>query len=226
MLEPTADLCATLMELPHTAGLVELALIRREMGEVEDESPETYGGPRSSMKLAQARHHHDPWPIIEAIRAPSWEIVEAAAGLGISVKGWVEGSTEVVERARFLFPDHSPLKVGLVVLSAGLVCARTEFEVKAATGRAIPGLSPGSPGSTIDGFWPEGVSAAREHMLSLLRLEALELQLFGAAAAPGRAGSASLNQRLAPVQDEARRAGLRPDGSDDKGLMDDLSGDI
>lgn len=126
MLEPTADLCATLMELPHTAGLVELALIRREMGEVEDESPETYGG----------------------------------------------------------------------------------------------------PGSTIDGFWPEEVSAAREHMLSLLRLEALELQLFGAAAAPGRAGSASLKQRLAPVQDEARRAGLRPDGSDDKGLMDDLSGDI
>ena len=33
MLEPTADLCATLMELPHTAGLVELALIRREMAQ-------------------------------------------------------------------------------------------------------------------------------------------------------------------------------------------------
>ncbi|WP_295049514.1 hypothetical protein [uncultured Paracoccus sp.] len=226
MLEPTADLCATLMELPHTAGLVELALIRRELGEVDDESPETYSGPRSSMKLAQARHHHDPWPIIEAIRAPSWEIVEAAAGLGISVKGWVEGSTEVVERARFLFPDHSPLKVGLVVLSAGLVCARTEFEVKAVVGRAIPARSPGSPGSTIDGFWPEGASAAREHMLSLLRLEALELQFPGATAGSDRAAQSPLEQRIAPVRDEARRAGLHPDGSDDKGLMDDLSGDI
>ncbi len=69
MLEPTADLCATLMELPHTAGLMELALIRRELGQVDDESPETYSGPRSSMKLAQARHHHDPWPIIEARRS-------------------------------------------------------------------------------------------------------------------------------------------------------------
>lgn len=226
MLEPTADLCATLMELPHTAGLVELALIRRELGEVDDESPETYSGPRSSMKLAQARHHHDPWPIIEAIRAPSWEIVEAAAGLGISVKGWVEGSTEVVERARFLFPDFSPLKVGLVVLSAGLVCARTEFEVKAVVGRAIPGLSPGSPGSTIDGFWPEGVSAAREHMLSLLRLEALEMQFPAATPGSDSTAQSPLDQRIAPVQDKARRAGLHPDGSDNKRLMDDLSGDI
>lgn len=226
MLEPTADLCETLMDLSHADGLVELALLRRELGEIDDESPETYSSPRSSMKLAQARHHHDPWPIIEAIRAPSWEIVEAAAGLGISVKGWVEGSPKVVERARFLFPDHSPLKVGLVVVSAGLVCARTEFEVKAVVGRASPGLSPNSPGSTIDGFWPEGVSAAREHMLSLLRLEALELQLLGATAGSDRAAQSPLEQRIAPVRDEARRAGLHPDGSDDKGLMDDLSGDI
>lgn len=173
MLEPTADLCEMLMDLSHADGLVELALIRRELDEVDDESPETYSGPCSSMKLAQARHHHDPWPIIEAIRAPSWEIVEAAAGLGISVKGWIEGSTEVVERARFLFPDHNPLKVGLAILSAGLVCARTEFEVKAVVGRANPGLSPNSPGFTIDDFWPERVSAAREHMLSLLRLDEL-----------------------------------------------------
>lgn len=226
MLDPTADLCEMLTDLSRTDGLLELALIRRELDEIDDESPETYSGPRSSMKLAQARHHHDPWPIIEAIRAPSWEIVEAAAGLGISVKGWIEGSSEVLERARFLFPGHSPLKVGLVVLSAGLVCARTEFEVQAVVGRMIPGRSPGSPCSTIDGFWPEGVSAAREHMLSLLRLEALEMQLLGATAGSDSAAPAPLDQRIAPVQDEARRAGLRPDGSDDKGLMDDLSGDI
>lgn len=131
-----------------------------------------------------------------------------------------------MERARFLFPDFSPLKVGLVVLSAGLVCARTEFEVKAVVGRAIPGLSPGSPGSTIDGFWPEGVSAVREHMLSLLRLEALEMQFPGAT--PGSDGDAPapLDQQIAPVRDEARRAGLYPDGTDDKPLMDEPSGDL
>ena len=41
--------------------------VRRELGEVDDKGAETYSGPHSSMKLAQARHHHDPWPIIEAI---------------------------------------------------------------------------------------------------------------------------------------------------------------
>ena len=225
MLEPTADLCETLMDLSHTDGLVELALIRRELGEIDDDHPETYRGPRSSMKPALARHHHDPWPIIEAIRAPSFEIIEAAAGLGINVKGWIEGSTEVVERARFLFPDHSPLKVGLVILSAGLVCARTEFEVKALVGRAIPGLSPSSPGSTIDGSWPAGVSAAREHVLSLLRLEALGMQIWKAAAPDGE-DPGPLAERITPVQARARHAGLRPNGTDDKPLMDDLSGDL
>lgn len=98
--------------------------------------------------------------------------------------------------------------------------------MKAATGRAIPGLSPGSPGSTIDGFWPEGVSAAREHMLSLLRLEALEMQFPAATPGSDSTTQSPLDQRIGPVRDEARRAGLHPDGSDDKGLMDDLSGDI
>ena len=37
---------------------------------------------------------------------------------------------------------------------------------------------------------------------------------------------ASLVERVAPIQSRARALGLRPDGIDDKPLMDDLSGDI
>ncbi|WP_176473765.1 hypothetical protein [Actibacterium ureilyticum] len=37
---------------------------------------------------------------------------------------------------------------------------------------------------------------------------------------------ASLAERVAPIQSRARALGLRPDGINDKPLMDDLSGDI
>ena len=36
----------------------------------------------------------------------------------------------------------------------------------------------------------------------------------------------SLAQRVAPIQEQARGVGLRPDGFEDKALMDELSGGL
>ena len=168
------DLGALLATTDRDAPLHELALIRRELVELDYASPDVYEPPRGTMTLAAAKGPgHDPWPIIQAIRAPSEEILDAAEGVGLGVNGWIRGEVVVLERARRLFPGYSPCKVGFVILSAGLACARAEFEVKAL--RCKPKLALSGEASdgywTIDTFFPEGVAAAREHMLSLLHLE-------------------------------------------------------
>ena len=61
-------------------------------------------------------------------------------------------------------------------------------------------------------------------MLGKSKTDAVRAALQSAVEA--HAARKSLGQRAAPIQAQARQLGLRPDGFDDKPLMDELSGDL
>jgi len=73
----------------------------------------------------------------------------------------------------------------------------------------------------------EGVNALAERFAGVVgttKTEAVKLALQTALDAAG--ARPTLAQRAAPLQERARQLGLRADGSDDKALMDELSGGL
>lgn len=73
----------------------------------------------------------------------------------------------------------------------------------------------------------EGVNALAEKFAGLLgtsKTDAVKLALQ--AALNEATAHTPLAQRIAPLQERAGQLGLRADGSDDKALMDELSGGL
>lgn len=203
------DLCEALTRLPADPRLPCLTLIRRELAALIVSGAEDYVTPRASMNLGHAMGEHlSPWPYIEAIQAPAYEIVNAASSLKLGVPAWIKGDDTLIARSLALFPDYTPCMVGYVILSAGEVCARAEFEVKALMRQPPLGLFPASGSThTIDDYWPQGVARARHHMRSLLALEECRLNLYPGY---GRTDPDEGWKRAEPTAEATRPKGRKP----------------